>query len=219
MPLNLPRRSSSSSRGSSSANDFIPPLRYSATTGLWTTWDEVAREMVEVAAGFTAIIDLEHVKTGWLRFARGEKPDLVWDLGGNIGQRPSKDHRRGFAVNLFSPEIYGLRELCSNTTGLVAALVALYDQYEAAPERQRGLLPLIQCGEPTPVETSNGQVWDPVFVIVDWIPRPAELPVPPPVTVGPHTTALIVDQELDDEIPDFGHPAGHPGKPSARGMR
>jgi hypothetical protein len=173
MPLNLPSRRSANS-GSVSASF----LRYTASTGIWSTRDGE----LDING---SIWDLANVRTGWIRFAPGEPPDFVWDTGGKAQPRPSKEHRRGFSLRLaLGPEVY---ELTSTGTGIIGAVVRLHGEYETAA-RRAGLLPVVWCGTPVEVETSFGKMFDPTLLITDWIQRPATLPhTPQPIGGLPAT--------------------------------
>jgi hypothetical protein len=194
MPLNL-----SADRPS---RDAVPFIRYSAQSARWRLrHDGVDVELAEIQA----LIDLANTRTGWMKFEAGVPPDIVWDIAGKAAARPSKDHRRGFAVNLLFAD-YGLRELSATSTGLCAAIVKVYKEFEASPEAARGLVPLIQSGEVLPVENKYGKFYDPTLEITDWQERPEALPQPK--TIASASTALrvvaggsTVARDIDDDIP------------------
>src|SRR5262249_23081046 len=161
MPLNLPRRRNTASDNGS---DFISALRYRARDNTWWTWDDTLRETIEVSE-LQGTFDLANTRTGWARFAAGEPPDLVWDIGGSPQPRPSREHGRGFSVYLFL-EGFGLRELCSNSAGMVEAISIVFDECEREPRAQQGLLPVIQPGEAVRVESPQfGVYYEPTFEI------------------------------------------------------
>jgi hypothetical protein len=182
MPLNLPT--------SRSTNDFVAFLRYAAQTGTWHTRDGQLHDI-------TGIWDLAQVQTAWMAFAPATPPDIVWDVDGKAAPRPSKDHRRGFSARLAIGD--AAYELTSTQTGLIGALVKIHNEYEAAPEADRGLLPLVQCADLLSVENTFGRFYDPVLEIIDWVERPAALPRSKPQSAG--LPAVRVGRALDDEIP------------------
>jgi hypothetical protein len=109
---------------------------------------------------------------------------------------------------LFFPETgIGLRELTTNNGGVCAAIDKIYSEFESAPERAQGLVPLVEVTDIVSSETNFGVVFDPVLTIMGWQPRPHELtppavvakPVPRP-TLPPALPALG-DRDLDDKIP------------------
>jgi hypothetical protein len=141
-----------------------------------------------------------------MKFTQGEPPDFIWDVDGKAQQRPTKDYKRGFSVHLYI-DGYGLRELCSNSGGLCEAISIVFDQYERDPHASQGLLPVIQTGAATQADSPFGTYWEPVFEIVDWVPRPPGLPVrkpvaPPPGGATARSTALApLGHDLDDDMP------------------
>jgi hypothetical protein len=135
------------------------------------------------------------------------RPDLVWDVDGKAAPRPSEDHRRGFAVNLWI-EGCGLRELCSTSGALIGNIIKLYDQFEAAPEAARGLLPLVEQTDLLEVQNQFGQFYDPQLDIRRWVPRPSGRPQPaakpPPAPKAASPAAVPTRRssaDLNDEIP------------------
>jgi hypothetical protein len=179
-----------------------PRCAYAARTDTWSTWDTDVGGMVDLPE-IVATFDLRHIHTGWMKFTQGEPPDFLWDIDGAAQQRPSKDHRRGFSVHLYI-DGYGLRELCANSGGLCEAISIVFDQYERDPHARQGLLPVIQTGarpKPTALSAHTGSR---PFEIVDWVPRPAGLPVQKPVeppAAGPGTALAPLGRDLDDDIP------------------
>jgi hypothetical protein len=202
MPLNLGRR-----RNASSDDNYIPTVRYAARDNVWSTWDDVTKETVKVE--FFATVDLPNIRTGWLKFAAGEPPDFLWDgADGKAQPRPGKDHRRGFSVNLVL-EGHGVRELCSNSAGLCAAISDAFE-FERASDSKQGLLPVLGTTPATRVEAPTVDYFEPHFQIAGWEPRPAELPIArpgaaaSPAASSTRSTAVvprIEDTLADDEIP------------------
>jgi hypothetical protein len=178
----------------STTADFVPYVRYNAMgvhCGIWSD-----RDHDDIA--FVALSDLEHIKTGWLLFETGLPPDLHWDASlGQPGPRPGKGHKRGLCLRLFFPEAgIGLRELTTNNAGVCAAIDKIYSEFEFAPERAQGLVPLVEC---ISSETSFGAIFDPVLAIIGWRPRP---PRPREAIERDITIALqaieIAEQDLDE---------------------
>lgn len=201
--LNIGRARSS---GSGSSESFISQLRYSAVHDNWTTYSPHDHDTMVVDPGWNAIADVEYIRTGSMRFSAGEVPSYLWDNPDGTPQpRPSKDYRRGFALRLYSPEyLFGLRELVSSSLGLGDAVVESHNQYVAAPEAARGLLPIIQPGSARQVAGPSGDYWEPCLEIISWAPRPRELPISPAPPAKPASTAVIpglVKSDLDDDIP------------------
>lgn len=186
MPLGIEPRSS---------EDFIPYVKYDAKAGRWFTKIVDGGEVAEVR-DMTAIFDLENIKLGWLLFNEGAAPEANWD-NGSVAPAPSPKHRRGFSVNLFSPQkLGGLREMRSNANASITAIKLLYEeQFENAPERAKGLVPVVTCESVIPIKAAKGTNYQPVLKIAKWVPRPEALPagvaseVPPPVNGQTNSTA------------------------------
>jgi hypothetical protein len=193
MPLNIEPRA---------GGEFIPYCKFDARAGRWFTKTDAGEEE-EVRGDMTAIFDLPNIKLGWLLFTEGGAPDAVWDNGA-VAEQPTPKHRRGFAVNLFSPQkLGGLRELRSNSNAAISAIKELYEeQYETAPEAKRGLLPVVTCTSVTPIKSARSTNYQPVLKIQKWVPRPAAMGDPEPVSLEetvppPNTSARARPPELD----------------------
>jgi hypothetical protein len=190
-----------------SSEGFIPPLRWLSTAGFWSTWDDVGRTMVDVAE-WTAVVDLRHPRTGYMKIQKGAAPEYVWDaVPGQAGPQPGKDFRYGLAVVLFSREhLGGVRELCTPNPGVCDALSLLHAEYEKSPQVAAGMLPIVATGEPKPFNNRHGDFFDPTMNIVDWVKPPPELPDPPPVPANHLAKSGVqpirgLDQDLDDDVP------------------
>jgi hypothetical protein len=180
--------------------NFARYLRYNAMGERGGTWSD--RDHDDIT--FPALADLEHIRTGWLSFETGLPPDLHWDASlGQPGPRAGKGHKRGLGLRLFFPEAgIGLRELTTNNAGVCAAIDKIYSKFEVAPERAQGLVPLVECTDVIPSETSFGVIFDPVLAIIDWRPRPHELAPVAAAKTAPQRSppAPALGRDLDDEI-------------------
>jgi len=184
MPLNLEPRSSS---------DFTPYLKFNGKAGRWYTKTDTGEE-IEIL-NLTAIFDLATIKTGWILFTEGAAPDAIWDNGA-IPPAPSKQHKRGFAVNVFSPKLLGgLREFSSTSNGAIIAIRELYDAYEKQYDPVKKLVPVVTCESVMAVKSKFGTNYQPVLKIVKWVPRPQDMPAIEPAAVGTR------DFDEDDNIP------------------
>jgi hypothetical protein len=56
------------------------------------------------------------------------------------------------------------------------AIDALHDAYLAAVDANPGKLPLVALDDIREVDNPSGTSFEPVFEIIDWVPRPTELP-------------------------------------------
>jgi hypothetical protein len=185
--------------------DFTPYLKFNGKAGRWYTRNDIGEE-VEVTQ-LTGIFDLALIKTGWIYFAEGEPPVTEWDSNGAAAAKPlnTPKAKRGFAVNVFAPKLGGLREFSATSNGAVIAMRDLYDtQFETAPERFEGKVPVVTCESVLPVKSKFGTNYEPVLKIIKWVDRPEGLPQPlapqpPPPAARPQ--AKPVDADLDDDIP------------------
>ncbi len=182
--------------------DFTPFLKFNAKAGRWYTKTEDGGEAEVV--NMTAIFDLAQIKTGWILFTEGQAPASVWDNGSTAAQ-PTPQHRRGFAVNVFSPkEIGGLREFSSSSNAAITAIKELYEeQYETAPEAKKGLVPVVTCEKVFPVKSRQGTNYQPVLKIAKWVPRPQALPV------------AVAAEPASEVPPPVNKPAARTPKPEA----
>jgi hypothetical protein len=180
MPLNI---------SAPTSGDFVPYIKMDGKAGRWFTKNDGEPGDSEVR-DLTAIFDLENIKLGWLLFAEGMAPEAVWD-NGKAEPQPSQKHKRGFSVNLFSPQnIGGLREFRANSGVAINAIKELYEQqFENAPERKQGLVPVVRCVSMKPIKSKFGTNYEPALKIIKWVPRPqamdgAQLASPSPQNNG-----------------------------------
>jgi hypothetical protein len=186
--------------------DRAPYLRYDAigpNAGKFSDRDDA--DIV-----FHCLVGFEDIWTGWGLLERGMPPIWTWDEAiDKPAPQPGKGHRRAFSLRVFFPDGRGLRELTSNNQALFGALAKVYDaEFEHARERAMGLVPLVEVTDLVSSESPYGTICDPVFTIVSWQPRPAELAPRsrPPAPANNAKTALPMalpaDRDgLDDEIP------------------
>ena len=165
MPLNLEPRSA----------EFIPYVKFNAKAGRWYSKTETGDEF-EVA-NMTAIFDLESIRVGWLHFQEGLAPDATWDSGPTAAAAPTPQHKRGFSLNVYSKkELGGVRELSSTSNITIVAIKELYEKFENAPERKKGMVPVVRCENVLPIKSKFGTNYQPVLSLLRWVARPAELP-------------------------------------------
>jgi hypothetical protein len=186
------------------AADRVPYLRYDAmgpNAGKFS--DAQDADIV-----FFCLCDFAAIWSGWGLLERGLPPLWVWDAAiDKPAARPGRGYRRAFSLRVFFPDGRGLRELTSANQGVFAAFAKVYDgEFECAPERAGGLVPLVECVDRVSSETSFGTVIDPVFALMGWAARPPELKPrgAPPAPAAPPpaaNTALAPRDDLDDEIP------------------
>jgi hypothetical protein len=197
MPLNI----------SPGSGDFIPYLKYNAKAGRWYTKND---DGIEVEVGnMTAIFDLENIGIGWALYAEGQAPDCTWSTNGTMPPRPSKQHKQGLRTFAYAPKaLFGQREFATTASGTIGAVKRVYEEeFENAPERRQGLVPVVKCTGVKPEKTARGTNYIPELKIVKWTQRPSDMPntaLPPPSANG--SAGKSTGDFIDDDLPDFGGP-------------
>ena len=178
--------------GGGDGEDFLPLLTYNAKGGRMKTRDRVegpngweAREEDLTGKQPSFVMDLANVMVGWLFFKAGMQPVKAvvpngqpipdcptGDFGKTDQGKPAKP-KQGFVLRVLDNQRV-LREFSSNAAGVVNAMGELHTQYETAPEAAQGLLPVVQHIGDEELRNKHGSNFAPKFVIVKWIPRPAE---------------------------------------------
>lgn len=182
--------------------DRTPVLKYDARAGRVFRVDRTQSDgswesnQVELpAAVFQAIFDLENIEIGWLHFPTGGAPDIrVAKYGTPMPERPSPQHRTGFRVHMLLGKTSGgdVREMAANAQVSIKGMDALHDAYLSGVKANPGKLPVVKLGSTTAV-SSSGKGTDgkavsstnymPVWEIVKWTDRPAELPAGGPAAM------------------------------------
>jgi hypothetical protein len=107
----------------------------------------------------------------------------------------------------------GPRELISNALALWQGIDELHNAYLAELEANPGRVPLVTLADVNQVNNPSGISYEPVFKIVDWVARPADLPIsgiavaaPAPAPASAPAPAKPQKRgntraDMDDEIP------------------
>lgn len=225
------------------SGDFTPVLKFKAnagrmvlvqrtqdTAGEWVSTDEdITNKQPQFAMDFGSI------EVGWLDFGTGSAPlKLTVPFGQPLpvkpeGKRANAQGRMvdcfqmGFRMKLAGQAIKGpdgnaLREFCSTSKTVIAAINDLHSLFEAAPEAAAGKIPVVKFVDvkAVPVSTPKGTntFYAPVFEIVTWADRPVDMlgprTVPPPaarpvVQMAPIAAAAVAAaptaNAIGDEIP------------------
>jgi hypothetical protein len=100
-------------------------------------------------------------------------------VGTTLPERPSPDYRQGFRMWVYNKELFGgegVRGWASTAKVVIRVVDALYDDYLAAPDRKKGMLPVVRLSGTKPVTTQTpaGRTtsYAPVLEIERWVPRP-----------------------------------------------
>jgi len=175
--------------------DFLPLLAYNAKAGRMKISQNVEvnggwqRQETDITASNPAFVfDLATIKVGWLLFKAGMQPvKALVSLGQPLPPQPGGDYgnddkgkalkpRQGFVMHVLGTDRVK-REFASNAGTAVGSVDDLHTTYMTAPESKQGLLPVVQFTGATEVKSKHGSNYAPVFQIIKWVPRPAELAV------------------------------------------
>lgn len=198
---------------SGGGGDFTPILKFDARAGRMFRVDRTQdasgswqTDNVEVTNGFQAVMDLEQVQVGWCLFAAGVQPSFsLVPLGQALPAKPSDQHKQGFKMMLKLGKSIGgdVRELSATSKAVLSAVDELHTAFEAQKAQHRGQLPVVaMTGSKAIVSTGQGKSstnYAPMFEIVKWVDRPADLPLAansnaPAPTTPPAETAQPVQQ-------------------------
>jgi hypothetical protein len=146
------------------------------------TWDNSPPE--DITDTFRAIFDLKNVGACLLKLTKGQPPQAegMVPMGQSLGKR--KGWWEAFYLlckldDSFEDEAC-VREVLSSTDALREAFSEVHTAYEADAKKYPGQLPVLIMTGKFQVEAWNGSVFQPIFKIDGWVPRPAELPDVPP---------------------------------------
>jgi hypothetical protein len=198
MALNLPQRGA--------GEDRTPIIKYDARAGRLFRVDRTQADgswesnTVEITPVFQAVMDLEHIELGWLYFPTNGAPEIdVAPYGKPIPPKPSDKHRPGFRVHMKLGKQAGgdIREMAANAQVSIQGMDALHDAYLKDAPAHAGQLPVVRLEKTAAVVTTgkgadgkpvSSQNYQPVWAIVGWAARPADLlapgQAPPPQSNG-----------------------------------
>lgn len=170
--------------GGDGGNDIIPIVKFDCRAGRMFRRDRVNGEyvQVDVTKGFKAVVDFENVETGWINFDTGTAPDFhVARYGTTVPPQPSEKHRPGvrLLVKLGKDSGGDVRELASTAKAFLRGIDELHSAYVAGKDANAGKLPVAELSDTIAITTGEGARkstnYAPVFKIVGWVARPADL--------------------------------------------
>lgn len=179
-----------------SSGDIKPFVKYDAKAGRLFRVDRFqgsdgkwATDQAEITNTAQLVVDLANIRVGWINYtSQGPIRRLVVLGQEAIPARPDdKDSegklafKQGFEVDILLDKASGggpARVLGSAAGCVIAAMDALHDAYMAAAESKQGKLPVVKITGVTPVKAGQSTNYQPVFTIVSWMERPAQLPMP-----------------------------------------
>ena len=167
--------------------DFVPIVKYDARAGrlFRIDKDETGSNPVDITKNFRAVFDFEQVEVGWILFSAGGAPDFRMAPYGapNMPERPTADYKQGVRMRIkLSPACGGdVREIAGTSAAFLRGINALHDEWMGQKAANTGKLPIVSLEDTLPVESGAGAKrstnYQPVFRIVGWAPRPADMPL------------------------------------------
>lgn len=179
--------------------DFLPIVKFDSRSGRISRRDRENGETTEVdiTKNFKAIVDFPNVEVGYINFSTGGAPDFRMSRlsDGVTVDNPGEGYKRGvrFVIKL-SKECGGdVREFASNAAAFLDGAKKLADAYTAGVKDNPDKLPVIVLEDSVSRTTGEGARkstnYSPVFKIVSWVARPADLQYKPRGSVSTQSTA------------------------------
>tara|TARA_B100000315_G_scaffold256529_1_gene302645 strand:+ start:2252 stop:2839 length:588 start_codon:yes stop_codon:yes gene_type:complete len=154
-------------------DDIKNYIKFNSKQKIWSINDEDG-EVVQISPP-RFIIDLERLITAWLYFREGQAPSIILDVDGVKAPEPDGgNHKRGFVVDTFSPEL-GVRDFTSCSYNLKKAIKLVYAEFEKGRETHTGEVPVISVTGHIDAPSQYGLNYQPIFAVTGWVARPVEL--------------------------------------------
>jgi hypothetical protein len=169
---------------------ILPFCKYDARSGRFFRVDRVLNssgkyENSAVEIAFKAVMDLENVEKGFMRFVNDQAPQyLLVPADAQMPPKPQAEGwKQGLRVMVKLDDSCGgdvrVREITSNAEVFAKGLDALHDQYELEKSKHPGKLPVVEVRSTKPVSSGGGGKrstnYQPQFDIVGWVVRPDDL--------------------------------------------
>lgn len=175
--------------GGGDSGDIIPFVKYDARAGRFFRNDRTevngaySNNAVDITNSFKAVIDMENIEVGYLLFAAGSAPAfMLVKLGDPMPHKPADGKWKQGArlmMKLHSSCGGDVRETSSNAAAFLKGVDDLHTDYEAQKAANPGKLPIVGLKTTVPITSGSGDKkstnYQPVFEIVGWAPRPADL--------------------------------------------
>jgi hypothetical protein len=182
-------------------------LKYNAKAGRWAYRNSDGE--MEIAAP-TFVMDLYNTATGWAAFREGEAPERAFDPEPGVrAARTRDDQKRCLMVLTYATEAFdGVAEMCTTSMHMLNAIKDIYGVFREKALDMDGKLPVVKCTGTEPSKDKFGTNYRPLFEIVDWVDRPAEMP-------DEHPAKELIGSPANDN----NAPANHVSAPAATGTR
>lgn len=167
-----------------SGGEIIPIIKFDCRSGRMFRRDRVNGEdnIVDISRSFKAVFDFENIEVGYINFDTGSAPDFqVVRFGQKQPDRPSEKHKPGVRLLVkLGKELGGdLRELASTARAFLRGIDELHSAYTSGAAANAGKLPVVTLKDTVAITTGEGARkstnYSPVFEIVGWVARPADL--------------------------------------------
>lgn len=169
---------------STGGGDIVPIIKYDARAGRMFRIDRVngVNEPEDITKTFKAVVDLENVEVGFMDFPTGSAPIFVLvPLGDPMPSHPGGNAKQGVRIMLkLSKDCGGdVRELATSAKAAMRGLDELHTAFVEGQKKHAGKLPVVAMKDTIAI-SSEGQGkkttnYQPVFEIVSWVARPADL--------------------------------------------
>lgn len=170
--------------------DIVPFVKFDARAGRFFRRDRsqdasgsYVSNDVDITSNFKAVVDMENIEVGYLKFGAGTAPEMVLSkLGDQMPQKPAGDGwKQGARIMMKLHSSCGgdIRECSSNAAAFLKGIDDLHTEYEAEKATNSGKLPIVVLRTTMPITSGQGQKkstnYQPVFEISGWAPRPNDL--------------------------------------------
>lgn len=173
----------------SGGEDIVPYVKFDARAGRFFRNDRTevngaySNNPVDITSTFKAVVDLENIEVGYLKFGAGAAPEyMLVPLGTPMPQRPADPgFKQGARLMLKLASTCGgdVREITGNSSAFLKGIDDLHTAYEAGKAANPGKLPIVVLQSTLPITSGSGQKkstnYQPVFEITGWAPRPNDL--------------------------------------------
>lgn len=175
---------------SGGGGDIIPFVKFDARAGRFFRRDRsqdssgsYTNNDVDITSNFKAVLDMENVEVGFMKFGNGAAPEFALVRLGE--PMPNKPGAEGFKqgarlmMKLHADCGGDVREISGNAAAFLKGVDELHTQYEQQKAANKGKLPIVTLKTTIPITSGSGQKkstnYQPVFEIVGWAARPVDL--------------------------------------------
>jgi hypothetical protein len=170
--------------------DIVPFVKFDARAGRFFRRDRsqdsggnYVSNDVDITPNFKAVVDLENIEVGYLKFGAGAAPEFVLGkLGDPMPNKPMGDGwKQGARIMMKLHASCGgdVRECSSNAAAFLKGIDDLHTTYENQKGMNPGKLPIVVLKTTMPITSGQGAKkstnYQPVLEISGWAPRPTDL--------------------------------------------